>query len=197
MTLPNSRLFLVAPISGNIDLLADCIAAANAAGDIASLLITDSEVAGHLLPVAQSGDVAVLIENNSELALKLGADGIEVGADVRGYKDCRSLVGTGMAIGANCGADRHAAMEMAEAGADYVRISSFEPGPGDEQLIAWWSQLFEIPCVTAEALTSEQIADAARMGADFVRPADEMWSSPLQAKKIISQAMQAIEGASK
>lgn len=195
ITLPNSRLFLIAPGSGDPDLLADCFAAANAAGDVASLLISDPDIAGHLLPAAQSGDVAVLIQDNSELATRLGADGIEVNADVRSYKECRDRIGTDMAIGANCGTDRHAAMEMAEAGADYVRISSFEPGPDNEPLIAWWSQLFEIPCVTAEALTAEQITDAVRMRADFVRPDDEMWSSPAQATKIISEAMQAIETA--
>ena len=202
MTLPNCRLFLVAPASENADLVADCFAAAVAAGDVASLLITDpgepgqmEQTARRLLPLAHAGDTAVLIENDGKLALSLGADGLEIDADIKALKDLRSKLGTDLAIGVNCGAERHRAMEMAEAGADYVRISPFAPGPGDEPLIAWWSQLFEIPSVTEEALTADEITRAVQLGADFVRPDDAMWVSPQQATDIIAQAMLAIAAA--
>lgn len=200
MTLPKCRLFLVAPASGTADLLADCLAAAVAAGDVASLLITDQgepglmeQIARRLLPLAQAGDAAVLIENDYKLAQALGADGLEIDADVQVLKNHRAAAGADLAIGVNCGNDRHLAMEMAEAGADYVRISPFAAGPGDEPLIAWWSQLFEIPSVTDEALTSEQITEAVQLGADFVRPDDDMWTSASRATEIITQAMLAIE----
>jgi thiamine-phosphate pyrophosphorylase len=202
MTLPKCRLFLVAPASGNADLLADCFAAAVAAGDVASLLITDpgepglmQQTAKRLLPLAHAGDTAVLIENDHKLAKALGADGLEIDADIKALKDHRAAAGTDLAIGVNCGDDRHLAMEMAEAGADYIRISPFAPGPGDEPLITWWSQLFEIPSVTEEALTCEQITEAARLGADFVRPGDDMWTSAERATEIITKAMSAIEAA--
>ena len=125
MTLPNCRLFLVAPTSGSADLLADCLTAAIAAGDVASLLITDpgepdlmAQTARRLLPLAQSGDTAVLIENDLKLAQALGADGLEIDPDIRSLKDYRASAGSDLAIGVNCGSDRHIAMEMAEAGAD-------------------------------------------------------------------------------
>ncbi|NNE22484.1 MAG: thiamine phosphate synthase, partial [Rhizobiales bacterium] len=102
--------------------MADCFAAAAAAGDVASLLITDpgepglmEATARRLLPLAQAGDTAVLIENDCKLALALGADGLEIDSDIKALKDHRATAGADLAIGVNCGADRHLAMEMAEA----------------------------------------------------------------------------------
>lgn len=202
MRLPKCRLFLVTPGSGDAGLLADCLSAALAAGDVASLLISDPteigslrQIAERLVPLAQSGDAAVLIEDNCELANQLGADGVEIVADVSTLKASRTLLGPDMVIGADCQDDRHVAMELAEAGADYVRLSPYAPGPGDEPLIGWWSQLFEIPCVAADPLSADQISDIARLGADFIRPDDAMWTSPQMATEIVTNAMQELEAA--
>lgn len=202
MTSPNCRLFLVAPGSGDAGVLAECLSAALAAGDIASILVTQSsdtgplqQIAKRLLPIAQSGDAAVLIEHDVGLAKQLRADGIEVAADLHTYKAARASLGTDMVIGANCASDRHRAMELAEAGADYVRLAPFAPGPGDEPVISWWSQLFQIPSVTSDPLLGEDMTRAAHLGADFVRPDDAMWSSPAEATKVIASSMQAIAAA--
>ncbi len=49
--------------------------------------------------------------------------------------------------------DRHAAMELAEAGADLILFAVFDPAqavpqllPGDEALARWWALMFEVPC---------------------------------------------------
>ena len=198
MTSPNCRLFLVAPGARDAGLLAECLSAAMAAGDIASVLITGSDAAdiritaSRFLPLAHAGDVAVLLENNCDLARDIGADGIEIDSGPAEFKANRAVLGSDAIIGCHCATDRHLAMELAEAGADYVRISATEKGPADEFLLHWWSQLFEVPCVTAEPLDSSAIAAAVSMGADFVRPRDEMWVSPAAAEQTIAAAMQAI-----
>ncbi len=199
MTLPNCRLFLVTPGSGDSNLMAECMSAALDAGDIASLVVSQAADAGQteviartLIPIAHSGDVAVLIENNIDLALRLNADGVEILAELPAYKSARSRLGQHAAIGANCVSNRHIAMELAEAGADYVRFDPFAQGPGDEALIDWWSQLFEIPCVAGVPLEAADIAKAAKLGADFVRPSDRMWTSPRSAADLINDSMKAI-----
>jgi thiamine-phosphate pyrophosphorylase len=202
MTLPTCRLFLVTPGSGDPSVWTDCLRAALAAGDVASLLITPTEqpaimrtAAELLLPVAQAGDVAVLIEGNTDLVRSLDADGLEVGPDLKSYRQARLDLGSDVAVGAFCGADRHRAMELAEAGADYVRLDPFCAGPGDETLIAWWAQLFEVPCVAAGPLTADDIRKVAASGADFVQPDDRMWVSPAAADEVIAGAVKAIADA--
>ena len=139
----------------------------------------------------------MLLDANDRLAIELNADGVEVPPDLKSYKVCRASLGDNMAVGVNCAEDRHMAMELAEAGADYVRISATANGPGDEPLIAWWAQLFEVPCVAAGPLEPSLMSSAVRMGADFVQPADDMWLSPQSATQTIEQAMQAIGAAGK
>ena len=199
MTSPNCRLFLVAPGEGDPIRLVDCLAAALAAGDVASLLIPADAgavgIARMLTPAAQEGDVAVLIETDAGLARDLGADGVEVSAGLAAYRDARATLGSEHIVGAECGRNRHLAMELAEAGADYVRFDAFSAGPGDECLGQWWAELFEVPCVSGLPLDAEDVARAAAIGIDFVRPADAMWQSPEAAGKVITQATRAIAGA--
>ncbi len=199
MTLPNCRLFLVAPGSGDPIQLRSCLEAAFEAGDIASLLITaeagKSENARMLTPVAQDGDVAVLIANNADLAIELKADGVEVIGQTAAYRDARAVLGSDHIVGAECGANRHLAMELADAGADYIRLDAFAAGPGDDCLGHWWAEVFEVPCVAGLPLSAEDITQAAAFGVEFIRPADEMWQSPEMARAIVEQAMAAITGA--
>ena len=199
MTSPNCRLFLVAPGDGDSARLEACLSAAMAAGDIASLLISAGaharNIADALTPVAQDGDVAVLIESDIALAMEVDADGVEVTGGLSLYHDARAALGKARIVGADANADRHRAMEMAEAGADYVRIDIFADGPGDQPLGQWWAELFEVPCVSRAPLSTEQIVQAVRDGVDFVRPADELWLSPDKAASIVADAMAAIGSA--
>jgi thiamine-phosphate pyrophosphorylase len=82
-------------------------------------------------------------------------------------------------------------MEMAEAGADYVGLAN--GGEGGLELIAWWGELFEVPCVALDPVEPDEAGALARLGADFVRPAEAMWASPASARDIVSQTLRAIE----
>jgi thiamine-phosphate pyrophosphorylase len=65
-------------------------------------------------------------------------------------------------------------MTMGELGADYVGFSGLTPAESGS-IIAWWAEIFEVPCVAldpaAEADARVFVAD----GADFIRPPDSMW----------------------
>ena len=202
MTLPNCRLFLVASATGDHELLADCLSAAIEAGDVASLLLTDTadaggmqQVAEQFVPIAHAGEAAVLLDGQLDLADQLNADGVEVSADLETYRSCRSHLGNDRIVGAYCAGNRHAAMEMAEAGADYVRIDPFAMGPDGESIIGWWSQLFEVPCVAAAPLGPADMEQVVGNGADFVRPGDSMWTSPEEASRVVAESMKAIRAA--
>jgi len=189
--MPKCRLFLVVPSTLDSGTAGACFAAALAGGDVAALKVTGnrSQQSGLLDAVqaaAQAAGVAVLCADDEELAFEQGADGVEIAADAAHFASARRRLGAGAIIGARCGASRHRAMEMAEAGADYVLI---ERGDGDESLIRWWSELFEIPCVADAA------AGAIEDGADFAVVPAAMWASPDAAAGEVGRLMRAIAGA--
>jgi thiamine-phosphate pyrophosphorylase len=193
MQLPNCRLFLVAPSSGDPQALAACLSAALAAGDAASLLLpAEQPLVQALMEVAREHDVAVLIDEDAEMARSMDADGVHLSAADASYALARAQVGSDRIVGADCQSSRHRAMELAEAGADYVMLDqTFELAAG-ETLIAWWASVMEVPCVAKHPADARAIAELARAGADFVRPADDMWTSPEQATAVIRDANSAI-----
>ncbi len=193
MPSPNCRLFLVAPFGPEPARLAACLSAALAAGDAASLLVdADPDQVRELMPIAHAQDVAVLIGGDAALARELDADGVQVAASRQDYATARARIGDSGIVGADCGGDRHAAMELAEAGADYVMLDPNAQLNGGESLIAWWADVMEVPCIAAGASALDDITRLAHQGADFIRPSDAMWQSPEHATQVVTEANRAI-----
>lgn len=186
--MPKCRLFLVVPSTLDAGMAGACLEAALTAGDVAALKVTgnrsqQSSLLDAVQAAAQAAGVAVLCEDDEELAFERATDGVEVAADAAHFAAARRRLGDAAIVGARCGSSRHQAMEMAEAGADYVRI---EPGDSPEDLIAWWAELFEVPCVAGA--DGGAIAD----GADFAVVPAAMWASPEAARTEVERLMQAI-----
>ncbi len=155
--------------------------AARAAGDVASILLPPSQAKALVAPL-QRLDLAVLVAGDPQIALKTGADGVEI-ADLEAYRAARGVLGPDRIVGADCGTSRHRAMELAEAGADYV---AFAQG-GHEDLISWWSEIFEIPCIAADPVSAESLDILLPHRPDFIRPDDAMWTSPEAARDIVER----------
>lgn len=196
MTAPRCRLFLLVPDTAEPQRAAACLAAAFQAGDIDAVLITPrhndegtAEIMNALKPLARDSGVPAMVAANPELARRLGADGVEV-ADLAAYGAARKLLGASAFVGADAGDSRHAAMELGEAGADYVGFHN--DSAGGRELIAWWAELFEIPCVALDPVEPAAAGELARLGADFVRPAQSMWASPAAAKQVIGATLAAV-----
>ena len=66
-------------------------------------------------------------------------------------------------------------MTLAEAGADYIAFGA-PPHLKDrdkgrarrDELIAWWAEIFEAPCVAFDVETPQEAEALARAGADFI-----------------------------
>lgn len=131
-----------------------------------------------LIEIAQRRGVAALIADDARLARTLKADGVHLSAGVDGasprYAEAREILGQRGIVGGNAGGSRHEAMELAEAGADYV---AFAPDPdltadeaADERddLTGWWAEVFEVPCVAMGAADADAARRLALLGADFI-----------------------------
>ena len=134
-------------------------------------------------------DVALLVENDAVRAKRIGADGVHLPADAALYGQAREHLGPRAIIGVGCNESRHGAMLLAELGADYVAFGPTAAASDrelDERagLIAWWSEIFVVPCVAWNVETPEEAANLARLGADFVTPAPSIWQAEDAAARI-------------
>lgn len=193
------RLYLITPPEiTDIAAFTRELDAALDAGDVASLQIRLKsregvaapdhhilELGRHIIPRAQDRGVAVLINDRPDLAVELGADGVHIGQQDMPYARARKLVGEGAIVGVTCHDSRHLAMEAGEAGADYVAFGAFYPtGTKDAStraepdLLAWWQEMMEIPCVAIGGITTENARPLVEAGADFLAVSAGVWRAP-------------------
>jgi len=182
---PRCRLYLQLPAQPPAKLEAQ-FAEALAGTDAACVLLcrdaapVDEFHAGRLLDLAQAQGVAGLIEHDAGVASRLGADGIHIEPDPAAYAKARGVLGPSASIGAGCGLSRHDAMRLAEMGADYVAFGA-PAGSGIDavdqcaETIAWWAEIFVVPCVAWNIDSADEAARLARLGADFVAPSTHIW----------------------
>lgn len=212
MSEPSCRLYLITPPRFEPKAFADTLKAALDAGDVACLQLrlkgeneappeadTVRRATEALMPLAQARDVAFLINDRPDLAAELGADGAHVGQTDMAYAEARKLLGPDRIIGVTCHASRHLAMEAGEAGADYVAFGAFyktdtkEPiSKAEPEILSWWSELFELPCVAIGGITPENAAPLVRAGADFLAVSSGVWShegGPVAAVRALNRIM--------
>lgn len=72
-------------------------------------------------------------------------------------------------------------------------------GPMDDEVaralpdrIAWWAELFTVPCVAWDVMTPEEAAELAHAGADFVALAPEAWTEAADPAVVIDAFADAI-----
>ncbi|MBT5195812.1 MAG: thiamine phosphate synthase [Rhodospirillaceae bacterium] len=185
------RLYLITPPSFEPTVFAEDLRAALDGGDVAclQLRLKDAEddavrrAVEVLMPMAQQHDVAFLVNDRPDLAAEMGADGCHVGQEDTPYGEARSILGADHIVGVTCHASRHLAMEAGQNGADYVAFGAFfatdtkqAKATADLELLQWWSELFEVPCVAIGGITMDNCAPLVAAGADFLSVVAGVWS---------------------
>ena len=151
---------------------------------IAALLIApghlplDASRAKPLVELAQARGIAALIEADAALARTLRADGVHLPWSkniVSCYEDARDILGGRFIVGADAGRLRDDAMTLGETGADYVgfgipsHVEDRETARARQlDLVGWWTEIFELPCVAFDVESLEDATRLVRIGADFV-----------------------------
>jgi thiamine-phosphate pyrophosphorylase len=156
------------------------VAAAFGAGDVASLLLKAGpeqvRTAELVKPLCHAHDVALLLEADAAAALRMGVDGVQLSADLSHFAAARALLGPDAIIGVDCEVSRHLAMTLGEHGADYIGFSGLAPA-AEPSIIAWWSELFELPSVVLDPVQEHDALRLKADGADFITPSLAMWRS--------------------
>jgi thiamine-phosphate pyrophosphorylase len=137
-----------------------------------------------LQEICAAREVAFIVNDDIALARRLNADGVHLGQQDGTVAEAREILGREAQIGVTCHASRHLAMEAGEAGADYVAFGSFFPSTTkasehrpEPELLEWWSQIFEIPCVAIGGITPDNCAPLVEAGADFLAVNGAVWSA--------------------
>lgn len=156
---------------------------------MASLLLPASAAKDVTSP-AQALGVAVMVAGEPRDAARSGAEGVQVDAVSEDVAAARQSIGKDGFVGAYAGASRHAAMEAAEAGADYIAFDQKGPSLGGEPIIHWWADMMEIPCVAFTPVDVEDLDILLPQKPDFIRPSDAMWQGPDEARRIVSALTQ-------
>jgi thiamine-phosphate pyrophosphorylase len=183
---PAARLYLVTPLvaepSGFAGQLATALAAADVAAVLLRLAVADERTLinriKEIAPAVQERGVALLLDGRPELVARAGADGAHL-TGTAAVKEAIAGLKPERIAGVGGLASRHDAMLAADAGADYVMFGEPDPSgkrPAFEAIherVAWWSEVFEIPCV-AYAARLEEVNELAM--AEFVAVGEFVFS---------------------
>jgi thiamine-phosphate pyrophosphorylase len=187
------RLYLITPAKLEPTGFAETLKRTLGAGDVASLQlrlkdVSDDEVRRAteiLMPIAQRTEVAFILNDRPDLAHEMRCDGVHIGQDDVSYAKARAAVGTEAIVGVTCHNSRHLAIEVAEAGADYVAFGAFFPTATKEvksmaeiETLAWWAEMMVVPCVAIGGITVENCKPLIAASADFLAVSSGVWDFP-------------------
>ena len=161
------------------------LTAATEVADVACCLIVpaagaaiEAAAARPLVAAAQQAGVAALIAEATELVRTLRADGVHLNPTrqlLDAHAAARNTLGREAIVGTDVGVSRHDAMSLAEAGADYIAFgapSHLKDRPRARErrddLVSWWGEIFEVPCMVLDVDGPTEAERLARAGANFV-----------------------------
>jgi thiamine-phosphate pyrophosphorylase len=187
---PAPRLYLVAPEVAEPAALAASLGQALGAADVAAVLLrlagederTLINRAKVLAPVIQAPGAAFLLDGHPELVARAGADGAHF-SSIGAFTAAAAALQPERIAGCGGLETRHDAMLAGEAGADYVlfgepdRAGARPAFEAVKERVAWWAEVFEMPCV-GYAATLAEIDGLAQAGADFVAVGDCIFNDP-------------------
>lgn len=199
-----ARLYLITPVLADIDTFRPVLIEALAAADVAAVLARLAEADERTLinrakmlaaPVQERG-AALVLERRPEIVARCGADGAHL-VGVEAFTAATAMLKPERIAGCGGLATRHDAMLAGERGADYVLFGEPDANAARpsfdavRERIAWWAELFEVPCV-GYAATPHEIGALAAAGADFVAVDSYVWEHEGGAGEAMKAAMAAM-----
>ena len=187
------RLYLITPPAIDLKTFPRLIAEALDAGDVGAVQLRLKDLEDDALrraidalrPVVQSRGVAFLMNDRPDLAVKHGCDGAHVGQQDTRATAARKILGPDLTLGVTCHDSRDLAMTAGDETADYVAFGAFFPTTTKDakfratpDILEWWSEMIEIPCVAIGGITAENCPPLVQAGADFLAVVGAVWNHP-------------------
>lgn len=196
-----TRLMLVTPPVADAEAMSFRLMQAFAGGDVAAVVLrladgddrSRIEAVKRLAGPVQSSNVALVVEGTALVATRGGADGVHLTQGPEAIAEARSSLRDERIIGAGHLRARHDAMDVGEAGVDYVMFGepradgSMPPLAAVIERAAWWAEIFETPCV-AYAPDAESVPALVETGAEFVALGDWAFADGQDIRALVEQA---------
>ena len=143
------------------------------------------KAANTLIPVAHKYGAAVIINDDPQIALETGADGVHLGQSDMNINLAREVLNEGAIIGVTCHNSKELGFRACSDGADYVAFGAFfdsatKPGAlrADLEILTWWHEAVEIPCAAIGGITPSNAKAVIAAGADFIAVSAGVWDWP-------------------
>lgn len=127
-----------------------------------------------LLALCRRHDALLVINDDVELALAVGAQAVHLGEDDVGVAQARALLGPEAVIGVSCYDDLARARRLAAAGADYLAFGAFFPSPTKPAArrasldLLRDSAGLDLPRVAIGGISADNAAPLVAAGADYL-----------------------------
>lgn len=183
------QLYLISPLDVG-GAFPDRLARALDAGSVAAFQFRVKGIDEHeaarlaepLQAICAEREVAFIVNDSISLAKRIKADGVHLGQSDGDVREARERLGRVAQIGVTCHASRHLALDAGEAGADYVAFGAFFPSDtkatehrAELDLLEWWQEYIELPCVAIGGITPANCAPLIEAGADFLAVSGAVW----------------------
>jgi thiamine-phosphate pyrophosphorylase len=133
------------------------------------------KIAEELRRLTHDHECLLLINDDTQLAQSIEADGVHLGKEDGSIKLARKLLGDDKIIGASCYAQFENAQATINASADYIAFGSFFPSEtkpnaprAEIALIAKAKQQFNIPVCAIGGITPQNATKVLKAGADMI-----------------------------
>lgn len=143
-----------------------------------------SHQAGALLQLCRKCDVPLIINDDLELAIHLGADGVHLGRDDGDPRRARERFPQGI-VGVSCYDDPARAAAAATAGADYVGIGSVFASTTKPQavrahldVLTEAKRVARIPVAAIGGITAANAGQVVASGADMIAVLSALFDAP-------------------
>lgn len=204
-SIPRTRLMLVTPPISDPGAFTFRLMQAFAGGDVAAVLLrlapgderSLTERVKALAPSVQAQNVALVVEASAQVASRGGADGVHLTDGAEAIAEARSSLKQERIIGAGGLRSRHDAMDIGEAGVDYVMFGeprpdgSLPPLPAVIERASWWAEIFETPCI-AYCPDAESVPALIETGAEFVALGEWVFAEGVDIRSAVAEADAAI-----
>ena len=137
--------------------------------------------ARELAPLARGYGVPLIVNDDVEIALSVGANGVHLGKDDGDFAGARAKL-SGKILGASCYADLDAAKVAVRAGANYVAFGSVFPSPTKPDAVRAPLSLFQgnlgVPLCAIGGITLQNAPQLIAAGADLLAVISDLFEAP-------------------
>lgn len=136
-----------------------------------------------LAKLARQRAVPFIVNDDIELAIEAGADGVHVGRDDGTVRECKRRM-AGLIVGASCYDDVRRAQAVLDAGADYIAFGSMFASPTKPAAVRAPLEIFDqarslgVPLAAIGGITFENAPAVIAAGADLLAVISDLFNAP-------------------